>query len=226
MINEGVGKNGMKGYVFDWWVDLLNGSVGSYWEVLGFRIEFKIDVNWSRKDFVSVIERDNEIIDYDEVWGGEKSLVNVCMGLGMEECLSGSKGINVGLLDEVFECVSCDKIELVIKVIKEILKGKWLFLIRDEEWLGLWNSKMVEVEKMKGVSYYKGVWWIKNRMKLWEIVRKRVEDLKWKCENGLGNGVVWNWGEEGSVVEMMRVGICVGILCVRMKEMGIDVKCG
>ena len=43
------------------------------------RQEFNIDLNSTRKDFVTLIERDNHIIDYDELSGGEKQVCNLCM---------------------------------------------------------------------------------------------------------------------------------------------------
>ncbi len=147
--------NGIKAYLFDSSLHLLNRTLASYSEVLGFRIEFNIDLNSTRKDFVTLIERDNHIIDYDELSGGEKTLVNLCMAFAMHESLTASKGINLAFLDEVFESLSSDNIELVINLIKHIFNGKSLFLITHHDSLPLSNTKILQVEKIKGLSYYK-----------------------------------------------------------------------
>lgn len=75
LINDPLGNNGIKAYLFDSSLHLLNRTLASYSEVLGFRIEFNIDLNSTRKDFVTLIERDNHIIDYDELSGGENKYV-------------------------------------------------------------------------------------------------------------------------------------------------------
>lgn len=155
LINDPLGNNGIKAYLFDSSLHLLNRTLASYSEVLGFRIEFNIDLNSTRKDFVTLIERDNHIIDYDELSGGEKTLVNLCMAFAMHESLTASKGINLAFLDEVFESLSSDNIELVINLIKHIFNDKSLFLITHHDSLPLSNTKILQVEKIKGLSYYK-----------------------------------------------------------------------
>lgn len=155
MINDPLGNNGIKAYLFDSSLHLLNRTLASYSEVLGFRIEFNIDLNSTRKDFVTLIERDNHIIDYDELSGGEKQVCNLCMAFAMHEALTASKGINLAFLDEVFESLSSDNIELVINLIKHIFNGKSLFLITHHDSLPLSNTKILQVEKIKGLSYYK-----------------------------------------------------------------------
>lgn len=155
LINDPLGNKGIKAYLFDSSLHLLNRTLASYSEVLGFRIEFNIDLNSTRKDFVTLIERDNHIIDYDELSGGEKQVCNLCMAFAMHEALTASKGINLAFLDEVFESLSSDNIELVINLIKHIFNGKSLFLITHHDSLPLSNTKILQVEKIKGLSYYK-----------------------------------------------------------------------
>lgn len=155
LINDPLGNNGIKAYLFDASLHLLNRTLASYSEVLGFRIEFNIDLNSTRKDFVTLIERDNHIIDYDELSGGEKQVCNLCMAFAMHEALTASKGINLAFLDEVFESLSSDNIELVINLIKHKFNGKSLFLITHHDSLPLSNTKILQVEKIKGLSYYK-----------------------------------------------------------------------
>lgn len=155
LINDPLGNNGIKAYLFDSSLHLLNRTLASYSEVLGFRIEFNIDLNSTRKDFVTLIERDSHIIDYDELSGGEKQVCNLCMAFAMHEALTASKGINLAFLDEVFESLSSDNIELVINLIKHTFNGKSLFLITHHDSLPLSNTKILQVEKIKGLSYYK-----------------------------------------------------------------------
>lgn len=155
LINDPLGNNGIKAYLFDSSLNMLNSTLERYSNVLGFKIEFTIDLGTARKDFVTLIEREGQIIDYDELSGGEKQLVCVAMAFAMNEALTASKGINLAFLDEVFESLSSDNIEIVISLIKHIFSNKTLFLITHHDSLPLSNTKILQVEKVNGLSSYR-----------------------------------------------------------------------
>ena len=154
LIDDPLGNNGIKAYLFDSSLDRLNSTLEKYAQVLGFRIEFTIDLGTARKDFVTLIERDGQIIDYDELSGGEKQICNIAMAFAMNEALTASKGINLAFLDEVFESLSSDNIEVVISLIRHTFLDKTLFLITHHDSLPLSNTKILQVEKVNGLSRY------------------------------------------------------------------------
>lgn len=154
LINDPLGNNGIKAYLFDSSLDMLNRTLDKYSQVLGFRIEFNIDLGTARKEFFTLIERDGQIIDYDELSGGEKQLVCVAMAFAMNESLTMSKGINLAFLDEVFESLSSDNVEVVTSLIRHTFADKTLFLITHLESLPLSNTKIMQVEKVNGLSNY------------------------------------------------------------------------
>lgn len=154
LINDPLGNNGIKAYLFDSSLDMLNRTLDKYSQVLGFRIEFNIDLGTARKEFFTLIERDGQIIDYDELSGGEKQLVNVAMAFAMNESLTMSKGINLAFLDEVFESLSSDNVEVVTSLIRHTFADKTLFLITHLDSLPLSHTKILQVEKVNGLSSY------------------------------------------------------------------------
>lgn len=154
LIDDPLGNNGIKAYLFDSSLDRLNSTLEKYAQVLGFRIEFTIDLGTARKDFVTLIERDGQIIDYDELSGGEKQICNIAMAFAMNEALTASKGINLAFLDEVFESLSSDNIEVVISLIRHTFSDKTLLLITHHDSLPLSNTKILQVEKVNGLSRY------------------------------------------------------------------------
>lgn len=157
LIDDPLGNNGIKAYLFDSSLDFLNVELSKYAEILGFRISFEIDLSSTRKEFCTLIERDGRIIDYDELSGGEKQLVDISMAFAMNQALTISKGINIAFLDELFESLSSDNIELVIQLVREVYRDKTLFLISHHDSLPFSNVKILEVEKRNGLSYYKGL---------------------------------------------------------------------
>lgn len=152
LITEPLGNNGIKAYLFDSSLDLLNHVLESYSEILGFRISFEVDLNSARKEFITLIESNGIIIEYDELSGGEKSLTNLAMALAMNEALTAARGINLAFLDEVFEGISDDVLEIAINLITKVFENKTLFLISHHQSLPLHKARIMQVVKHNGLS--------------------------------------------------------------------------
>ena len=152
LITDPLGNNGIKAYLFDSSLNLLNSVLSSYSDTLGFRISFEMDLTSTRKEFVTLIERDEVIIEYDELSGGERAIVNLAMALAMNEALTAARGINVAFLDEVFEGLSDDGVELAVSLINHVFENKTLFIISHHDSLPLHKARILQVEKHNGLS--------------------------------------------------------------------------
>ncbi len=155
LIDDPLSNTGIKAYLFDSSLNLINDILYKYSDLLGFKIEFTIDLTTSRKEFVTLIEKEGNIVDYDELSGGEKQLCNIAMAFAMNEALTSARGVNIVFLDEVFESLSSDNIEVVVSLIKSMFTNKTLFLITHHDSLPISNSKILQVEKLNGLSRYK-----------------------------------------------------------------------
>lgn len=152
--NEPLSNNGIKAYLFESSLNHLNQALESYSEVLGFNIQFMVDLKSAKKDFNVLITKDSIDIFYEELSGGEKQLVNLAMAFAMNEVMNQAKGVNIAFLDEVFESLSSDNIEIVVGLIKKIYQNRSLFLITHQVDLPISNSKTLNVIKKQGLSYY------------------------------------------------------------------------
>lgn len=155
LLNDPLSNRGIKAFLFDSCLGQLNDTLEKYSEVLGFRISFEVDLESTKKDFVTLIEMDGEIYDYDELSGGQQQLCNVAMAFAMNESLTASKDINIAFLDEVFESLSMDNVEIVIGLIKKTFEEKVLFLITHHESIPLSKFKTLRVERLNGRSSFK-----------------------------------------------------------------------
>ena len=155
LLNDPLSNKGIKAFIFDSSIKLLNDTLERYSKLLGFRISFEVDLDSTKKDFVTLIERDDHVIDYKELSGGEKQLCDVAMAFAMNESLTASKGINITFLDEVFESLDSENIDLVLTLINSIYEDKALFLITHQDSLPLSNVKIMQVIKAQGRSSVK-----------------------------------------------------------------------
>lgn len=147
-------NNGIKAFLFESSLGFLNETLRSYSDILGFDIQFTVDLNSTKKDFDVLISKDGIEVIYEELSGGEKQLVNLSMAFAMNALVNKSKGVNIAFLDEVFESLSQDNIEIVVNLIRQVYAGRSLFLITHQDSLPVSNSKTITVSKKQGLADY------------------------------------------------------------------------
>lgn len=76
------------------------------------------------------------------------------MAMAMHESLSMSKGINLLILDEVFESLDKENIEIVIDLIKKTSENKSIYIITHQDSLPLGNAKILSVDRKEGVTTF------------------------------------------------------------------------
>lgn len=154
VMDDPLGNRGIKAFLFESSLDILNETLESYSEVLGFSILFYVDIQGVKKDFNTQIIMDGIEVSYEELSGGQKTLVNLAMAFAMNEVMTKAKGINIAFLDEVFENLSSEYVDLVIGLIRKIYKDKTLYLISHHESLPIPNARVLTVTRERGLSQY------------------------------------------------------------------------
>lgn len=154
VMDDPLGNRGIKAFLFESSLDILNETLESYSEVLGFSILFYVDIQGVKKDFNTQIIMDGIEVSYEELSGGQKTLVNLAMAFAMNEVMTKAKGINIAFLDEVFENLSSEYVDLVISLIRKIYKDKTLYLISHQESLPIPNARVLTVTREMGLSQY------------------------------------------------------------------------
>ena len=76
------------------------------------------------------------------------------MAFAMNEVMTQSKGINIAFLDEVFENLSSEYVDLVIELIRKVYRNKTLFLISHQDSLTIPGSEILQVIRHNGISNY------------------------------------------------------------------------
>ena len=154
VMDDPLGNRGIKAFLFESSLDTLNEALHSYSEVLGFSILFYVDLQGVKKDFNTSIVMDGIEVSYDELSGGQKQLVNLAMAFAMNEVMTQAKGINIAFLDEVFENLSSEYVDIVIGLIRKIYRDRTLYLISHQDSLPIPNAKTIMVTRKNGLSQY------------------------------------------------------------------------
>lgn len=126
-IKEPLGNKGIKAYIFDSQLKMVNDRLQELSEVLPFRIEFGVDTDTKSKKFYTLVEMSGGIVDYRELSGGEQQLVNIAIAFAIHDVTAHS--VNALFMDEVFESLDSDNIEIVGDLINDKAKSKEVILV-------------------------------------------------------------------------------------------------
>jgi DNA repair exonuclease SbcCD ATPase subunit len=155
VMDDPLGNSGIKAFLFESSLDRLNETLESYSEVLGFSILFYVDIQGVKKDFNTQIIMDGIEVSYEELSGGQKTLVNIAMVLAMNSMIRRNCGINVLFLDEVFEGLDREYCDTVSKLLERISITEKLtvFMVTHQESIPI-KARVLTVKRAKGLSYY------------------------------------------------------------------------
>lgn len=155
VMDDPLGNRGIKAFLFESSLDILNETLESYSEVLGFSILFYVDIQGVKKDFNTQIIMDGIEVSYEELSGGQKTLVNIAMVLAMNSMIRRNCRINVLFLDEVFEGLDREYCDTVSKLLEKISITEKLtvFMVTHQESIPI-KARVLTVKRDKGLSYY------------------------------------------------------------------------
>lgn len=150
LINDPLSSNGLKAYIFDSLLGNINDRLDSYEPILGFQIEFGIDLDSHRKDFYQAIMKDNIVIAYEDLSGGQQQLVNTAVAFAIHDVISSMRPLNILFLDEPFESLDADYIDVVSELVYEKSKDKTLYLITHHQSFTATNTNDIHVTQING----------------------------------------------------------------------------
>jgi len=146
LMKDPLSNGGLKAYIFDSLLNKVNERLWKYSDIIGFRIEFGIDLETSNKDFYQMIYKDDMLINYPDLSGGQKQLVDTTVALAIHDIISSVRPINILFMDEPFEGLDKDTIEIVAEIISFKAKEQNLYLITHHDSFNPTNSNTIYFE--------------------------------------------------------------------------------
>jgi len=142
---EPLSSGGIKAYMLDQMLVKINSRLQQYSKYTGFEVEFGVDMESRYKDFFQFIYKNGIDKPYHDLSGGQKQLVDVVTALAIEDITSEALGCNIVLMDEVFESLSLDNIEIVGNLISEKARSKGVYLVTHRDEFQPSNSQRMQI---------------------------------------------------------------------------------
>lgn len=144
LITTPLSNSGLKVYIFNQMLQKVNVILKNYTPYIGFTPRFEVDLENARKDINMVIYSGKYPINYPDLSGGQSQLVNIAVAFAIHELVS-SDHINILFLDEVFESLSENNIEIVSSIIEAKSRDKAIYLITHLSDFVSQNSEILEI---------------------------------------------------------------------------------
>jgi DNA repair exonuclease SbcCD ATPase subunit len=133
LIKDPLSNSGLKSFIFDSMLGKLNNVLKSYRSRIGFDIKVYVEMASARKDICISITRNKEEVPYNDLSGGQKQLVDFILAFALNDVVNLSKPINCLFMDEVFESLDKNNIELITSLVQQKAQTKTIHLITHRE---------------------------------------------------------------------------------------------
>lgn len=128
LIKDPLSNSGLKAFIFDSMLRRVNHYLKYYKKFIGFDVKVEIDLESSNKDFYISIWNPHEV-PYPDLSKGQKQLAKVAICFALHKAMQVSKPINILLVDELFEALDPDNVEIVGNILMEEAKTKSVHVI-------------------------------------------------------------------------------------------------
>lgn len=149
VINVPLSQSGIKAFLFDNLLKALNNRVKYYERFTGLGVELEVDMHGARKDINTIVIKDEYPVSYDDLSGGESQLVNTVMALGQNDILTVDNPSNLYVMDEVFEGLDPDNIDIVGALLADKAKDRSLFVITHNNAFIPQNANLIRMSNGK-----------------------------------------------------------------------------
>lgn len=138
------GNSGIKSYIFETMLAMLNNAMEKYAAQMGVRVRFSIDLDSARKGIVTQCFKEGGVVLYDDLSGGERQRVDIVQVFGMHDIISGNVLFNILLMDEIFENLDNEGVDEVFRLLHTKMGGNTsIYVITHQNELSTMHARTI-----------------------------------------------------------------------------------
>ena len=153
LLNDPLSNSGLKAFIFNSLLEKVNRRLKYYTKFSQLKVKFFIDMGSARKDFeTAILNYKGEAVPYDDLSGGQQQRVDIVTLFAIEDVLSETNNCSLLVMDELFESLDVQNIELLTELIQDKAKDKCLYLITHRHEFSPTNSNSIYLVYEDGVT--------------------------------------------------------------------------
>ena len=152
LINDPLSNNGLKAFIFNKMLDKLNEKLSYYSKFIPFKVLFDLDMDSHHKNIDTYVMDGDSPVPFEDLSGGQQQAVNIVTAFSIHDVVSEGKDCNLLIMDELFESLDKDNIEIMSELIQDKSKNKALFLITHRAEFNPTNANFIYIHYKNGFS--------------------------------------------------------------------------
>lgn len=129
LIKDPLSNSGLKAFIFESMLKRVNYFLLYYTKFIGFQVKVGIDLESSNKDFRLSILKSGDEVPYEDLSKGQKQLTKAVLCFAINRTLQAPKPLNIMLLDELFESLDPENVEVIANIITAESRNKAVHII-------------------------------------------------------------------------------------------------
>lgn len=159
VISNALSNSGLKTFILNELIKTLNNKLSKYTFYTDMSVRLSINMESKRKDVKVYISRFNKDIPYEDLSGGQQQLVDISIAFAMNETIESNRSnyCNISILDEVFESLSQNNVDVVTSLIEDMASPEKTFhIVTHQNKLSPQNSVRIRavLDENKHSKYY------------------------------------------------------------------------
>ncbi len=152
VIKTPLSNSGLKAFIFNQMLDTINNRLEFYSKYIGFQVAFFIDMKSANKNLETYVFKGENPVPYNDLSGGQQQAVDIAAAFAIHDVVSDSKSCSLLVMDEVFESLDKDNIEIMTDVIQDKAQNKCLYLVTHRAEFNPTNSNIINILNKDGIT--------------------------------------------------------------------------
>lgn len=152
LIDDPLSNTGLKAFIFNRMLDSLNSKLTYYSKFIPFKVLFDLDMDSHHKNIDTYVMDGDNPVPFEDLSGGQQQAVNIATAFAVHDIVSEGKICNLLIMDELFESLDKDNVEIMSELIQDKAKDKSLFLITHNPQFSPTNANIININYKHGFT--------------------------------------------------------------------------
>jgi DNA repair exonuclease SbcCD ATPase subunit len=152
LIKDPLSNAGLKAFIFNMMLDDINERLEFYTKFIGFQVAFMMDMKSAHKNLETYVFQMGEPVPYDDLSGGQQQAVDIATAFAIHDVVSDSKECALLVMDEVFESLDKDNIEIMTELIQDKAQDKCLYVVTHRAEFNPTNANLLLIDYHNGIT--------------------------------------------------------------------------
>jgi len=152
LIRDPLSNAGLKVFIFNRMLDDVNERLEFYTKFIDFQVFFFMDMKSANKDLETYVFKNKEPVPYDDLSGGQQQTVDIVSAFAIHDVVSDTKECSLLVMDEIFESLDKDNIEIITDLIQDKAQSKCLYLVTHRAEFNPTNANIILIDYLDGIT--------------------------------------------------------------------------